>query len=60
MGDAKVAFAGKARASRSIFKVSDFDEKRFKQEHPVIAARFAIERPQSRLTITVPKAKGEA
>jgi putative phage-type endonuclease len=58
MQDAKVAFAGKARASRSIFPVTRFDEKTFKADHPVIAARYLKESTQSRLTITVPKEKG--
>jgi putative phage-type endonuclease len=57
MQDAKVAFAGKARASRSIFPVTRFDEKTFKADHPVIAARYLKESTQSRLTITVPKEK---
>lgn len=59
MQEAKAAFAGKARVTRSVFPVSRFDEKTFRAEHPVIAARYLKESTQSRLTITVPKEKGE-
>lgn len=57
MGDAQRAFAGRARVSRSVYSVTRFDEKAFKLEHPVIAARFLKETQQSKITITVPKEK---